>query len=115
MLEDFWKGFQAFLDKLAWRETRLCVCGRPVTIAFEISTFPQVHFFAHLGVAKIVSPQSMVALLQSFVAVLEEFGVSHGRAKNAALCAAEGLMRVSPFIVEVYDVLTAFLGRPGNS
>jgi nuclear cap-binding protein subunit 1 len=25
ILEDFWKGFQAYLDKLAWRETRLCV------------------------------------------------------------------------------------------
>lgn len=25
VLEDFWKGFQAFLDKQAWRETRLCV------------------------------------------------------------------------------------------
>lgn len=25
LLEDFWKGFQAYLDKLAWRETRLCV------------------------------------------------------------------------------------------
>lgn len=36
----------------------------------------------------------MVALLQSFSAVLDEFGVSHGRAKLAALCAAEGLMIV---------------------
>lgn len=26
ILEDFWKGFQAFVDKLAWREARLCVC-----------------------------------------------------------------------------------------
>lgn len=25
ILEDFWKGFQAYLDKLAWREARLCV------------------------------------------------------------------------------------------
>jgi len=25
VLDDFWKGFQAYLDKLAWRETRLCV------------------------------------------------------------------------------------------
>lgn len=25
VLEDFWKGFQAFLDKLAWREIRFCV------------------------------------------------------------------------------------------
>ena len=38
----------------------------------------------------------MLALLQSFTAVLDEFGVSHSRAKNAALCAAEGLMRAGP-------------------
>ena len=25
VLEDFWKGFQSYLDKVAWRETRLCV------------------------------------------------------------------------------------------
>lgn len=37
----------------------------------------------------------MIALLQSFTAVLDEFGVSHGRAKRAAICAAEGLMIVS--------------------
>jgi nuclear cap-binding protein subunit 1 len=24
-LEDFWKGFQGYLDQLAWREIRLCV------------------------------------------------------------------------------------------
>lgn len=75
ILEDFWKGFQAYLDKLSWRDTRLCV-----------------HFFAHLTAAKVVSPQSMFDLLKSFIAVLDEFGVSHGRAKQAALCAAEGLM-----------------------
>ncbi|KAJ7179608.1 MIF4G like-domain-containing protein [Mycena filopes] len=77
ILEDLWKGFQAYLDKLAWRETRLCI-----------------HFFAHLTVAKLISTESMFALLQSFTAVLEEFGVSHGRAKKAAVCAAEGLMIV---------------------
>jgi nuclear cap-binding protein subunit 1 len=36
----------------------------------------------------------MLGLLQSFTAVLDEFGVSNGRAKRAARCAAEGLMRV---------------------
>jgi len=37
----------------------------------------------------------MISLLQSFVAVLDEFGVSHGRAKKAALAAGEGLIIVS--------------------
>ncbi|KAJ3783585.1 MIF4G like-domain-containing protein [Lentinula aff. detonsa] len=75
ILEEFWKGFQAYVDKLMWRETRLCI-----------------HFFAHLTSAQLISPESFAALLQSFTAVLDEFGVSHGRAKRAALCAAEGLM-----------------------
>ncbi|KAJ3864570.1 MIF4G like-domain-containing protein [Lentinula novae-zelandiae] len=75
ILEEFWKGFQAYVDKLMWRETRLCI-----------------HFFAHLTSAQLISTESFAALLQSFTAVLDEFGVSHGRAKRAALCAAEGLM-----------------------
>ncbi|KAG6877453.1 hypothetical protein C0993_007137 [Termitomyces sp. T159_Od127] len=75
VLEDFWKGFQTYLDKLEWRETRLCI-----------------QFFAHLTVAGIVSPDSMVSLLQAFTAVLDGFNVSHKRAKRAVLCAAEGLM-----------------------
>ncbi|KAG1739921.1 MIF4G like-domain-containing protein [Suillus paluster] len=75
VLEDFWKGFQGYLDKLAWREVRLCI-----------------HFFAHLTVAQVISIESMSALLQSFAAVLDEFGVSYGRGRNAALCAIEGLI-----------------------
>ncbi|KAI0922046.1 hypothetical protein AcW2_006852 [Taiwanofungus camphoratus] len=81
VLEDYWKGFQAFLDKLAWREIRLCI-----------------QFFAHLTVANLVSAQTMFELLKSFTAVLEEFGASHGRAMKAALCAAEGLMIAGPII-----------------
>ncbi|KAH6896461.1 cap binding protein 80-PB [Coprinopsis sp. MPI-PUGE-AT-0042] len=81
VLEDFWKGFQGYVDKLAWREARLCI-----------------HFFAHLTVAKLISAESMLALLQSFTAVLDEFGVSHGRAKRAALCAGEGLLVGGPIL-----------------
>ncbi|KAH9894092.1 cap binding protein 80-PB [Cubamyces lactineus] len=95
VLEDFWKGFQAFLDKHAWRETRLCV-----------------HFFAHLTVARVISVQSMFELLKSFTAVLDEFGVSHGRAAKAGLCAAEGLMIAGPVIkqdpsLDVSEIITA--------
>ncbi|KAF5372027.1 hypothetical protein D9615_008085 [Tricholomella constricta] len=99
VLEDFWKGFQAYLDQLAWREARLCI-----------------HFFAHLTVARLISPESMVALLQAFIAVLDEFGVSHGRAKRAALCAAEGLIiggrSLKPYsatsVTEIIDAIQAF-------
>ena len=95
LLEDFWKGFQAYLDKLAWRETRLCVRLLSLNYLDGCTKYSsQIQFFAHLTMAKLVSPESMVALLQSFAAVLDEFGVSHGRAKRAAICAAEGLMIV---------------------
>ncbi|KAH9950166.1 MIF4G like-domain-containing protein [Amylocystis lapponica] len=83
ILEDYWRGFQTFLDKLAWREIRLCI-----------------HFFAHLTVAKLVDAHSMFELLKSFTAVLEEFGASHGRAMKAALSAAEGLIIAGPAIQE---------------
>jgi hypothetical protein len=36
----------------------------------------------------------MILLLLSFTAVLDEFGVSQGRARRAALCAVEGLLMV---------------------
>jgi nuclear cap-binding protein subunit 1 len=99
ILEDFWKGFQAFLDKLAWREARLCVsrkfCGMLRYFTSRVrSLHAQIHFFSHLTMAKVISVESMFLLLQSFTAVLDEFGVSHGRGKKAALCAAEGLMIV---------------------
>ena len=66
----------------------------PARIHRQPLTYHQVQFFAHLTVAKVVSAQTMFDLLRSFSAVLDEFGVSHGRAKKAALCAAEGLMIV---------------------
>ncbi|KAL0575354.1 Nuclear cap-binding protein subunit 1 [Marasmius crinis-equi] len=95
ILDEFWKGFQAYVDKLAWRETRFCV-----------------HFFAHLTSAGVVSAESFATLLQSFTAVFDEFGVSHGRAKRAALCAAEGLMIAGATIraktpASVSEVITA--------
>ena len=54
----------------------------------------KIHFFAHLTVARLISEDSMLSLLRSFTAVLDEFGVSYGRAKQAALCAGEGLLIV---------------------
>ncbi|KAF8511162.1 MIF4G like-domain-containing protein [Gautieria morchelliformis] len=83
ILEDFWKGFQTFLDKQAWRELRLCI-----------------HFFAHLTVAKAISSASMLTLLQSFAAVLDEPGVSYGRAVNAGMCVGEGLIRAGRVLHE---------------
>ncbi|GBE79109.1 MIF4G like-domain-containing protein [Sparassis latifolia] len=98
VLEEFWRGFQAFLDGLAWREIRLCI-----------------HFFAHLTVANIVTPQSMFELLKSFTAVLEELNLANSRARNAAFCAAEGLMIAGPVIKEdssrvseIIDSITAY-------
>jgi hypothetical protein len=67
----------------------------------------QIHFFAHLTVAEVVAAETLSSLLQSFTAVLDEFGVSHGRAKRAALCAAEGLMIVCRTAFLLILILTA--------
>ncbi|THU99091.1 hypothetical protein K435DRAFT_659599, partial [Dendrothele bispora CBS 962.96] len=94
ILEEFWKGFQAYMDKLAWRETRFCI-----------------HFFSHLTPAKLVGPESLTLLLQAFTTVLDEFEVSHGRAEHAALCAAEGLMIVRPTNVSLIAVFLTLVIR----
>ncbi|KAH9921501.1 cap binding protein 80-PB [Epithele typhae] len=75
VFEDFWKGFQTFLDKQAWRETRLCV-----------------QFFAHLTIARVISVPTLYSLLKSFADVHLEINTSQGRATKALLCAAEGLV-----------------------
>ncbi|KAM5532655.1 hypothetical protein V8D89_013699 [Ganoderma adspersum] len=75
VLEDFWKAFREFIDKHAWRETRLCV-----------------HFFAHLTVARVISARSMYELLDAFKEVILNIGSSHDRSTKAALCVAEGLL-----------------------
>lgn len=51
----------------------------------------------------------MFELLRSFTAVLDEFGVSHGRAKKAALCAAEGLMMVGHKLLSFKQVILSFV------
>ena len=72
----------------------------------------QIHFFAHLTVANLISAESMVSLLQSFTAVLDEFGVSLSRAKRAALCAGEGLIIVCLSNSTHYrQLLTPAIGR----
>ena len=51
----------------------------------------------------------MAALLQSFTAVLDEFGVSYARAKKAALAAAEGLSICGGFLQQtsVNEIIAA--------
>lgn len=53
----------------------------------------------------------MISLLESFVAVLDEFGVSHGRAKKAASAAGEGLIIVSQYCDADFLVLSSRSGR----
>ncbi|KAG8851988.1 hypothetical protein FRB96_009004 [Tulasnella sp. 330] len=76
VLDDFVKGFQAYVDSLKWRELRLCI-----------------QFFAHLVSLRVVAPASLLAVLKSFIAVLDEPGVSYTRARQAGLCAGEGVLR----------------------
>ncbi len=98
VLEDLYKEYLAFTYKHAWREIRLCV-RTPRQSCFTSCPCVsfQVQFFAHLTVAQLVTARSMYSLLTMFTNILDELGVSHGRASNAGLCAAEGLMIVSLF------------------
>ncbi|KAG8900835.1 hypothetical protein FRB99_005740 [Tulasnella sp. 403] len=103
VMEDFVKGFQTYLDGLKWLQLRLCA---PATD--EI----QIHFFAHLVALRVVAAGSLLALLQSFVAVLDEPGVSYYRARSAALCAGEALLRCGSALYQrdptgVNDIITA--------
>ena len=78
-------------------ERSATLCEVPLLLANPLfaEDIRKVHFFAHLTNARLISATSFISLLQSFSTVLDEFGVSYGRAKKAALCAAEGLMIVS--------------------
>ncbi|KAG8950908.1 hypothetical protein FRC04_006972 [Tulasnella sp. 424] len=76
VLEDFVKGFQGYVDELKWLQMKLCI-----------------QFFAHLVTLHVITPKSLLALLQSLTAVLDEPGVSYYRARCAALCAGEALLR----------------------
>ena len=79
---------------------------------YVVDSLAQIHFFAHLTVANLISAESLVSLLQSFTAVLDEFGVSHGRAKRAALCAGEGLIIVCSSLSTLQSQpLTPMIGR----
>ncbi|KZT62167.1 hypothetical protein CALCODRAFT_479362 [Calocera cornea HHB12733] len=75
IMEDVVKGFQSSLDGLRWRDIRLTI-----------------HLFAHLTRAGTISSSSLLQLLQTFTAVLDEFGVSYHRGLQAALCAGEGVL-----------------------
>jgi hypothetical protein len=55
----------------------------------------QVHFFAQLTIIGVITPESMLALLRSFISVLDEPGVAYERASLAAVCVGEGLLHVS--------------------
>ncbi|KAL1742855.1 MIF4G like-domain-containing protein [Schizophyllum fasciatum] len=73
--DDLWKRFHAHLDQQRWRHTRL-----------------HLHLYAHQARAWLVVPNDLADLLKSFSAVLDEVGVTHSRAKRAALCAVEGVL-----------------------
>ncbi|KAH7105316.1 MIF4G like-domain-containing protein [Auriculariales sp. MPI-PUGE-AT-0066] len=85
VLEEFWKGFQGLIDKLAWQDLRQCI-----------------GFLAHIAVLNLVSAESLVALLKSFAAVLDEPVVSYTRGSNAAFCVGEGILRAWPILQESY-------------
>ncbi|KAF8743125.1 MIF4G like, partial [Rhizoctonia solani] len=95
VLEDLFKAFQSSLDALSWRDIRF----------FTL-------FFAHLTNLGMINTASVIALLQSYAAVLDEPGVSQIRATNASRCIGEGLIRAgsslnSSHSSAVTDLVTA--------
>ena len=48
----------------------------------------------------------MLALLRSFISVLDEPGVAYERASLAAVCVGEGLLRVSTALAAIVHLLT---------
>lgn len=54
----------------------------------------QTQFFAHLTTIGLITQESFLTQLSSFISVLDEPGVPFERASMAAICAGEGLMRV---------------------
>jgi hypothetical protein len=54
----------------------------------------QIQLFAHLASIGVVSPASLLTLLQSLLAVIEELGVNPSRVEQAITCVGEALIRV---------------------
>lgn len=72
-----------------------------------------MQFFAHLTLFKTVSVASFLELLQSFLVVLDEPGVSYERMEAAALCVGDGLLRVRIYQSSVLlACLTLILPNP---
>jgi hypothetical protein len=101
VLEDLVKAFRTWTDERRWRETRLMVSDLPFSrrvagwTRLNLQPKPcQIHLFAHLTVTGAVSASSYLALLQSFLSVLDELGVSPARAERVVICVGEGLIRV---------------------
>ncbi|KAF8313202.1 hypothetical protein DL93DRAFT_2114156 [Clavulina sp. PMI_390] len=85
LFQELCKAFQNSLDHLAWRDLRL-----------------MIQFFAYLTVSKVVSLASFLELLQSFLVVLDEPGLSWERLEASALCIGDGLIRAGLPLYE-YD------------
>lgn len=84
---------------------------------FSNSSLLQVQFFAYLTLSKTVSVASFLELLQSFLVVLDEPGVSYERMEAAALCIGDGLLRVRECLFLVvhrvkFHLTADFVGWP---
>ncbi|KZS92618.1 hypothetical protein SISNIDRAFT_412320 [Sistotremastrum niveocremeum HHB9708] len=83
ILSNCWKCCRESMEKKSPRELR-----------------SWIHFFAHLTVARIVSPAAMLGFLQNICQALDELAVSYARIVKASLCVAEGLMRAGAILYE---------------
>lgn len=111
LVEALVRSFRASVDARNWLETRLlvrrCCCleGLGLTLGAGAderehlsSVIPppllQVQLFAHLTAIGLVSPESLLTLLQSLLAVIDELGVNPSRVEQAVVCVGEALIRV---------------------
>lgn len=103
IIDQLVKAFQTAVDECNWLNTRLLVRfgfsfrpSRPSLADRSLpNCFPQVQAFAHLATTGVVSAASVLALLQSLMAVVDELGVNPSRVEQVITCVGEGLIRVS--------------------
>ncbi|KAL7412966.1 MIF4G like-domain-containing protein [Mrakia frigida] len=76
VMTDLVRAFKKSVDERKWREIRLLI-----------------HLFAHLVITGTISVQSYLELLQSFLSVVDELGVSAARAERVVVCVGEALIR----------------------
>jgi hypothetical protein len=102
ILRDLGIRFREWVDQRSWLKVRLAVSletqfGSQIHTSSwsSLSLWCQVSFFGHLVPIGLVSAESYLATLRSFISVLKELGGGGKRAEKVIRVVTEGLLRVS--------------------